>query len=69
MELKYNLTRYYENFIFKTPLWREFDNTMWFLKWKWLDHIDLRYNPWNVMLGKDWKVYIIDFGRVDINLK
>jgi len=59
---------YYDNILWlKYYLKRDYDNEILntlrlIMKETWLFHDDL--HSWNIMIGKDWKIYIIDFGRV-----
>jgi predicted Ser/Thr protein kinase len=41
-------------------------NTLWFLEWKGLQHLDIRYNPWNIMVDNTGNLYIIDFWKTNI---
>jgi len=34
---------------------------------RWLNHNDIKKNPWNLMIDNNWKFYLIDFGESTIN--
>jgi serine/threonine protein kinase len=47
--------------------WTPLDNALNYLEKAWFYHKDL--HPWNIMLDKNWNIYIIDFWRIKILLK
>lgn len=61
--LRSAMQKFYMKQLDNTDLW----NTLWFLEWSGFNHNDFRSNPWNIMVDKKKKVYIIDFWKSEID--
>ena len=44
--------------------WTELSTALDYIKKNWIMHNDL--HPWNIMLDKNWNIYIIDFWRIKL---
>ena len=60
--LRSAMQKFYMTKLDNTELW----SVLWFLEWSGYYHNDFRTNPWNIMVDKNWKMYIIDFWKAEI---